>query len=180
MKKMMRSCISLICILALVFVSFGNVFDHKVEAAVNYDYPKGAYVAAQTTYQGGGHKSTSHGISMYMSISDANAYAAKLNVSYTSTISWGLASFIKGVGPYITAAGILNSLNSQKKAKEILALTKAGKKVNVSVNSGMMSVRAWDGKASSVKTNMPNSSTKKTGGITTSITTKIKQKVMKY
>lgn len=174
---MTRICVSSVLIIALVVASFGDVFEHKVEAASD---PKGAYIAATTTYQGGGNKSTSSGIDMFMSVADANAYAAKLNISYKSTIAWGTAAFIKGVGPYISVVGIINTLESQKKAKQILALTKKKKKVHVSVKYGMISVKEWNGKASSVKTSMPKSSTNKYGGITTKTTTKVTKKQLKY
>ncbi|MBR7794754.1 hypothetical protein GT022_01690 [Agaribacter marinus] len=115
-----------------------------------------------------------------MTKADANAYAAKLNISYKSTIAWAGASFIPGIGPYISAVGVASTLESQKRAKQILKLTKKGKKVHVAIQSGMISVKEWYGKASSIKTSMPKSSTKKRGGITTKITTKVNKKQGKY
>ncbi|WBX81006.1 hypothetical protein PD280_04260 [Virgibacillus salarius] len=68
-----------------------------------------------------------------MTKADANAYAAKLNISYKSTIAWAGASFIPGIGPYISVVGVASTLESQKRAKQILKLTKKGKKVHVAI-----------------------------------------------
>jgi len=175
---MKKKIFSLALVLALIVASFGGFFGHEADAAAKK--PKRGFVAATTTYAGSGHKSTSRGVDFFLSKNDANVYAAKLNSSYKSTIGWGSAAFIPGVGKLISVAGIANDLASKKAAKQILALTKKGKKVHIFISNGIIGVKAWDGKASSIKTSMPKNQKRKHGNVVTKITTKVTKKVVKY
>lgn len=177
LKKTTRILLSLALLVSFTLASFGGLFEHKAAAASN---PKKAYVAGTTVTVSGGNKATLKGIDLFMGKADANAYAAKLNTSYKSTIAWGAASFIPQVGPYISAAGIANTIVSQQSANKILALTKKNKKVHVATINGSMKVSEWNGTASSVKTSLPKNNTVKYGSVTSKTTTTINKKEIKY
>ncbi|KMY55227.1 hypothetical protein AC623_15905 [Bacillus sp. FJAT-27231] len=171
----MKKTLQVLCIMSLFMLCFSFVNNHSAEAAS----PKKAYVAAESVYSGGGNSSKSRGIDLFMGPKDAAIYASKLNSSWKASVAWAAAGFIPGVGPFITGVGVAETVKSQQAAKKIEKLAKKNKKVHVFTQDGLISVKEWDGKASSIKTSMPKSSTQKMGNIRTSIKTKILKKVVK-
>lgn len=172
----MKKIIQVLSLVTVFAMGFSFISSNSASAAT----PKKAYVAAETTYSGGGNSSTSHGIDLYMGPKDAAIYASNLNTSYKSAIAWAGAGFIPNIGPYISIAGLASTVESQRLAKQITALSEKDKKVHIYKCGGITSVKEWKGKESSIVTSNPKSNTQTYGGITTYTKTKITKKVVKY
>ena len=142
----------------------------------------GGYVAATTTFSGVGYSSTTKTVDMFMSTSDANAYAAKLNSGWKASIAWTTAGFMVGVGPYVTIIAAVDTITAQKAAADITKLTSKNKKVQITLSSALVgpSIKEWNGVASTIQTSAPASKTTSYGGITAYTKTTVNKRELKY
>lgn len=136
-------------------------------------YPTKGVVVSDVSISGGGRTARYNQLDLYMTSSDARAYAAKMsNGSYSSAVAWFAAGFIPGIGPYVAGFGFALGLGTHQNVNTILAAANRYSKVHISVGNGMiLSAGQWDGRATSV-TPVKSTTTQKTSvGVT--ITTKV-------
>lgn len=177
MKKPVKIVVALLLIFGLTITSLGGE-NNSVKAATA---PKGGYVSATTVYSGTGQSqqvAPTRTVDMFMNVNDANAYAAKLNSGWKTSIGWLGASFIPGIGTYLGTVGAVDTISTQKAASDILKLTSKNKKVHVTLAFGIF-VKEWNGLESAIKTSAPPSKTTNWGGITAITKTTINKKEIK-
>lgn len=177
MKKFVKIVVVLLLILGLN-ISLSGGKNNLVQAAS----PTGGYVAATTTFSGAGHSSTTKTLDMFMTPSDANAYAAKLNSGWKASVIWAGAGWLTGIGPYIGIFPAVDTILAQKAAADIVKLTKQNKKVQITNSSSLvgLSIKEWNGLASSIKTSAPPTKTTSIGGITSYTKTTIDKQQTRY
>ncbi|MBC2003635.1 hypothetical protein HCA78_07660 [Listeria booriae] len=155
----MKKTIAFVSVLLLVFSMI--TFNSNHVGAVNvqqgdFKSPKSGFV--KSTYKG---STTGGGMDIeyadyYMSVKEARTFASKLDQSNKSVVAWAAASFIPGIGPYITIFGTAESVKRGTATSAIRKLTDKNKKVHVTVSldkrygSTMYNVSEWSGTRASI------------------------------
>ncbi|WP_338677424.1 hypothetical protein [Listeria ivanovii] len=129
----------LFIMIGIIFLSFSvfsisgeNVYAGNVKHGT-FGIPKKGFV--KSTYKGatlGGYMDIEYS-DFYLNTADARTFASRLDQSNKSVVAWAAASFIPGIGPYITVFGAAASVKRGTATSAIRKLTNKNKKVHVTL-----------------------------------------------